>query len=63
MDLLRTGIVDVVVPEHNDAADEPRAFTERLATTIAAELAGLGAVPADERLAARLERYRRIGLP
>lgn len=62
-DLLRNGIVDVVVPEHTDAADEPRAFTERLSATIAAELAGLRSLSADERLAARLERYRRIGLP
>ncbi|BBX20325.1 acetyl-CoA carboxyl transferase [Mycolicibacterium duvalii] len=63
VDLLRNGIVDVVIPEHTDAADEPRAFTERLAAVVAAELAGLRSLSADERLAARLERYRRIGLP
>ncbi|MEZ0342086.1 carboxyl transferase domain-containing protein [Mycobacterium sp. pV006] len=63
VDLLRHGIVDVVVPEETDAADEPLAFTRRLADTIAAELHRLRAAPADDRLAARLERYRRIGLP
>ncbi|AFM19088.1 acetyl-CoA carboxylase beta subunit [Mycolicibacterium chubuense NBB4] len=62
-DLLRDGIVDAVVAEHPDAADEPRAFTDRLSATIAAELHGLRSVPGEQRLAARLERYRRIGLP
>lgn len=62
VDLLRHGIVDVVVPEKPDAADEPRAFTARLSTAIATELYGLRAVPDEERLQARLQRYRRIGL-
>lgn len=62
-DLLAHGIVDVVVPEHPDAADEPRAFIERLSATIAAELHALRSVPAEQRLTARFERYRRIGLP
>ncbi|OBG84074.1 acetyl-CoA carboxyl transferase [Mycobacterium sp. E802] len=61
-DLLRHGIVDVIVPEHSDAADEPRAFTERLSTAIAGELSALRTVPGDQRLQTRLERYRRIGL-
>jgi acetyl-CoA carboxylase carboxyl transferase subunit beta len=55
--------VDTVVGEHPDAADEPLEFTRRLSATIANELAGLRAVPADTRLARRLDRYRRIGLP
>ncbi|KMO67733.1 acetyl-coenzyme A carboxylase carboxyl transferase subunits beta/alpha [Mycolicibacterium chlorophenolicum] len=63
VDLLANGIVDVVVPEHPDAADEPRAFIERLSATIAAELHALRSVPAEQRLTARFERYRRIGLP
>ncbi|MDV3129839.1 acetyl-CoA carboxyl transferase [Mycobacterium sp. 21AC1] len=62
-DLLEHGIVDVIVPEHPDAADEPRKFTERLSAAIATELHGLRAVPGEQRLAARLDRYRRIGLP
>lgn len=62
-DLLRDGIVDVVVPEQPDAADEPVEFTKRLSATIAGELHRLRAIPDDQRLTARLERYRRIGLP
>ncbi|OBB61906.1 acetyl-CoA carboxyl transferase [Mycobacterium sp. 852013-51886_SCH5428379] len=62
-DLLRRGIVDVIVGEHPDAADEPLEFTRRLSATIAVELAALRNVPAETRLAHRLERYRRIGLP
>src|SRR5206468_10624763 len=60
-DLLRHGIVDAIVPEHPDAADEPMEFTERLSATIANELHTLHTVPEGERLAARLGRYRRIG--
>jgi acetyl-CoA carboxylase carboxyl transferase subunit beta len=63
VDLLRNGIVDVVVPEHPDAADEPVEFTKRLSATIAGELHRLRAIPDEQRLEARLTRYRRIGLP
>ena len=62
-DLLRDGIVDVVVPEHPDAADEPIEFTNRLSAAIAVELHRLREIPAGQRLDARLTRYRRIGLP
>lgn len=61
-DLLRNGIVDVIVPELPDAADEPIAFSQRLARAIAVEVATLSARPDDDRMAARLQRYRRIGL-
>ncbi len=61
-DLLRDGIVDVVVPEHPDAADEPQQFTARLSAAIASELYQLSTLPAAERLGMRLHRYRRIGL-
>ncbi len=61
-DLLRHGIVDAVVGEHPDAADEPLEFTSRLSATIANELHTLRAIPDDRRLTARLNRYRRIGL-
>ena len=37
-DLLRHGIVDAIVPERPDAADEPMEFTQRLSATIANEL-------------------------
>jgi acyl-CoA carboxylase subunit beta len=61
-DLMRHGIVDAIVAEHPDAADEPLEFTQRLSATIANELHSLRSVPDDQRLATRLERYRRIGL-
>ncbi len=62
-DLLKSGIVDVIVPEYPDAADEPVEFCRRLSGAIAAEVHALRAVPDAERTAARLHRYRRIGLP
>ncbi len=62
-ELLAAGIVDVVVPEDPDAADEPAEFSHRMSRAIAAELHALRDVPDGERLAARLRRYRRIGLP
>ncbi|MBV9721168.1 MAG: acetyl-CoA carboxyl transferase, partial [Mycobacterium sp.] len=63
VDLLASGIVDVVVPEHPDAADEPIAFAERLSQAIGREVHGLRAVPDAQRMAARLERHRRTILP
>jgi acyl-CoA carboxylase subunit beta len=63
VDLLTSGIVDVVVPEHPDAADEPVEFCTRLSVAIAAELHALGALPDADRMAARLRRYRDLGLP
>jgi len=62
-DLLRNGIVDAIVPEHPDAADEPKEFARRLSDAIAREIDGLRSKPSDQRYAARLQRYRRIGLP
>ncbi|HTY34351.1 carboxyl transferase domain-containing protein [Mycobacterium sp.] len=62
-DLLASGIVDAIVPEHPDAADEPVEFSQRLTRAIAAEVDALRGMPPAERLAARLRRYRRIGSP
>ncbi|NTY62833.1 carboxyl transferase domain-containing protein [Mycolicibacterium sphagni] len=62
-DLLRNGIVDVIVPEHPDAADEPVEFARRLSDAIAREIHDLRDKPSDLRYATRLQRYRRIGLP
>jgi acetyl-CoA carboxylase carboxyl transferase subunit beta len=62
-DLLASGIVDVVVPEYPDAADEPVEFCTRLSVAIATELHTLRGVPDADRTAARLRRYRDIGLP
>ncbi|PND55824.1 acetyl-CoA carboxyl transferase [Mycobacterium sp. ENV421] len=62
LDLLRNGIVDAIVPEHPDAADEPVEFARRLSVAIAREIHELRETPAEQRYAARLARYRRIGL-
>jgi acetyl-CoA carboxylase carboxyl transferase beta subunit len=66
-ELQAAGIVDTIVPEYPDAADEPIAFSKRLSRAIAAEVHALRAVGPTEadtdRLAARLRRYRRVGLP
>jgi acetyl-CoA carboxylase carboxyl transferase beta subunit len=62
-DLLQSGIVDLIVPEEPDAADEPVEFSQRLSGAIAVEVDALRGIPATERLAARLRRYRRVGLP
>ena len=44
-DLLASGIVDAVVPEHPDAADEPIEFSKRLSAAIAVELHALRGMP------------------
>jgi acetyl-CoA carboxylase carboxyl transferase beta subunit len=62
-DLQASGIVDVIVPEYPDAADEPIAFAKRLSQAIAREVHALRAAPDGKRMAARLDRHRRIGLP
>ncbi|OSC39448.1 carboxyl transferase domain-containing protein [Mycobacterium decipiens] len=62
-DLLTSGIVDVIVPEYPDAADEPVEFSQRLSSAVAAEVHALRELPSTDRLAARLGRYRRIGVP
>ncbi|KAA1250056.1 acetyl-CoA carboxyl transferase [Mycobacterium simiae] len=62
-ELLEAGIVDVIVPEYPDAAAEPVEFSQRLSRAIAAEVHALRGLPDAARMAARLGRYRRIGLP
>ena len=61
LDLLADGIVDRIVAEHPDAADEPEDFCRRMSQAIQHELAVLTRQDPRERLAARLERYRRLG--
>jgi acetyl-CoA carboxylase carboxyl transferase subunit beta len=61
LDLLRDGVVDRIVAERPDAADEPAAFLARLSRVLEYELLGLMRRPADERRAARLDRYERLG--
>jgi acyl-CoA carboxylase subunit beta len=52
------GIVDEIIGEFDDAADEPRAFCERAGRAIQRSLATLHGVDAAQRMAARLDRYR-----
>jgi acetyl-CoA carboxylase carboxyl transferase subunit beta len=60
-DLWRAGIVDRVVPERPDAADEPVEFCRRLGRVLGDELAGLLGRDDAERHRSRLHRYRRLG--
>jgi acetyl-CoA carboxylase carboxyl transferase subunit beta len=60
-DLWRAGIVDRVVPERPDAADEPVEFCHRLGRVLGAELAGLLGRDDAERFRSRLHRYRHLG--
>lgn len=62
-DLLRDGIVDGVIPERPDAAEEPKEFVKRVGAAVARELAELAAEPAGERYSRRIDRYRRLGVP
>ena len=61
VDLLASGIVDIVVPEQPDAADEPLEFSTRLSAAIAVELHALRGIPDADRMTTRLRRYRNIG--
>ncbi|MFR9750866.1 carboxyl transferase domain-containing protein [Nocardia sp. 004] len=61
--LLADGVVDRIVPERPDAADEPVDFARRMVAAIAQELETLRARPKSEIRAQRQTRYRRLGLP
>ena len=61
-DLLSAGIVDRIVPERPDAAEEPERFTQRLAQVLEHELVRLLHRDPEARLQARLTRYRQLGL-
>ncbi|MFL6137138.1 MAG: carboxyl transferase domain-containing protein [Frankiaceae bacterium] len=61
LDLLAAGIVDRIVTERPDAADEPYAFLRRLGAVLEHEIVTLLGRDGDERLGARAERYRRLG--
>jgi acetyl-CoA carboxylase carboxyl transferase subunit beta len=60
-DLLARGIVDHVVVERPDAADEPEEFCRRMGRVLAHELLKLMAMDPEERYAARLVRLRHLG--
>lgn len=61
LDLLRDGIVDRIVAEHPDAADEPVPFLHRVGQEVQHTLAELLRTAPDGRSEARYQRYRRLG--
>lgn len=61
-DLLAAGIVDRVVPEAVDAAEEPEAFCRALAAALGEELVRAMAQHRRTRLDTRQARYRSLGL-
>ncbi|MCP2295758.1 acetyl-CoA carboxylase carboxyl transferase subunit beta [Nocardia amikacinitolerans] len=61
--LLADGIVDRIVPERPDAADEPVDFARRMVAAIGEELSRLRGLPLHDLERARHQRYRRLGLP
>lgn len=63
LDLQAAGIVDRIVPEHPDAADEPEAFCERLGELLRQELTDLRTQNLTGLRELRAARYRRLGLP
>lgn len=62
-DLLANGIVDRVIPEHPDAADEPKPFCLRLGQALEHELHHLSTHPPTTRTTTRHTRYRHLGHP
>ncbi|MFH8384416.1 carboxyl transferase domain-containing protein [Kitasatospora sp. NPDC018058] len=59
--LAEVGLVDQVVPELPDAAEEPKAFCARMGAAIGTALDTLAATGETDRLAARAARHRRLG--
>jgi acetyl-CoA carboxylase carboxyl transferase beta subunit len=62
-ELLAHGIVDHVIPEFPDAAEEPPSFCFRVGAALRHHLAALGAADASRRLTERALRFDRIGRP
>jgi acetyl-CoA carboxylase carboxyl transferase subunit beta len=61
LELLESGIVDRVVSEPLDPAEDPQEFCRRLSHVLQYEIAALMRVDEQERLAARLCRYDALG--
>jgi acetyl-CoA carboxylase carboxyl transferase beta subunit len=62
LDLLRRGVVDRVVGERPDAADEPEPLLRRLGSVLEEELLTLLCGDPVVRVEQRVQRHRRIGL-
>jgi acetyl-CoA carboxylase carboxyl transferase beta subunit len=61
LDLRRAGIVDLIIPEFPDAAEEPQQFCERVGAALHRELSELIGQDAGMRRIARGKRFNRIG--
>jgi acetyl-CoA carboxylase alpha subunit len=61
VDLLREGIVDRIVTERPDAADDPEGFCRRLSHVLQYELGRLMRLSETDRLEARLAKYHALG--
>jgi acetyl-CoA carboxylase carboxyl transferase subunit beta len=61
LDLMRAGIVDRIVAERPDAADEPEEFCARLSDVLRYELAALMQRDSATVTADRVARYRSLG--
>ncbi|WP_033821302.1 carboxyl transferase domain-containing protein [Kitasatospora sp. MBT63] len=62
-DLAAAGLVDQVIAELPDAAEEPAAFCARVGAAVAAALTDLAAQPHPDRLRTRAHRHRHLGGP
>lgn len=62
-DLLADGVIDRVIPERPDAADEPTEFSRRVGLAVRESLAELSLIPDSIRISRRLDRYRFLGTP
>lgn len=62
-DLVEDGVVDRVVAEDPDAAEQPEEFCRRMGRVLSEELVGLLHQDTATLRARRHERYRRLGLP
>ena len=61
LDLFRAGVVDIIVPELPDAADESQQFCDRVGAVLHRELAELIAQDPSMRMITREKRFNRIG--
>jgi acetyl-CoA carboxylase carboxyl transferase subunit beta len=61
VDLRERGIVDRIVAEHPDAADEPEEFCRRVGEVLRFELGRLAAADVDALVASRADRFGRLG--
>jgi acyl-CoA carboxylase subunit beta len=62
LDLLRDGVVDRIVAEHRDAADEPGPFLQRMGQQLQHQLVELLRLDPQARLAQRAHRFDRVGV-